>query len=66
MLLCGWGNHTGCHGEAHSADPPEGWAVSQFDRRPDHEIPRQTFEGLAVLTQDGQRVLVGDLEKTPA
>lgn len=21
VMLCGWGNHTGCHGRAHGADP---------------------------------------------
>lgn len=31
LHLCGWGNHTGCHGRAHSADPPEGWAVHSWD-----------------------------------
>ena len=53
ILLCGWGNHTGCHGRAHSADPPEGWAISQYDKRPDHEIPVQTVWGLVTFTQDG-------------
>ena len=31
--LCGWGNHTGCHGEAHSgaAAVVEGWSVNSWD-----------------------------------
>jgi hypothetical protein len=31
LHLCGWGNHTGCHGKAHSADPPTGWALKSWD-----------------------------------
>jgi len=33
LALCGWGNHTGCHGIAHSADGEwRGWSIrSGFD-----------------------------------
>ena len=64
LLLCGMGNASGCHGKAHSADPPEGWAISQYDKRPDDQIPVRTVYGLVVLTKDGRRVLVGDPENT--
>ena len=33
LHLCGWGNHTGCHGEAHT-DPErtvDGWSVNSWD-----------------------------------
>lgn len=48
-----------CHGKAHSAEPPAGWAISQYDKRPDHEIPADTFEGLAWLLKDGTRFIIG-------
>ncbi|WP_300345186.1 HNH endonuclease signature motif containing protein [Nesterenkonia sp.] len=60
VALCGWGNHTGCHGKAHSADPPEGWAISQYGKYDDELVPFQAVEGLVWLTADGRRVLVGD------
>ena len=59
LLLCGMGNTSGCHGKAHSAEPPAGWAISQYDKRPDHEIPADTFEGLAWLLKDGTRFIIG-------
>lgn len=31
LHLCGWGNHTGCHGAAHGPDAPEGWAVHSWE-----------------------------------
>lgn len=58
VLLCGWGNHTGCHGRAHSANPPRGWAISQYDRHEDALIPFESFDGLVRLTEDGGRVLI--------
>ena len=33
LALCGWGNHTGCHGRAHT-DPEaviDGWSVNSWD-----------------------------------
>lgn len=64
ILLCGRGNTGGCHGDAHGANPPEGWAISQYDKRPDHEVFARTHEGLVAFTRDGRRVLVGDPENT--
>jgi len=58
VALCGWGNHTGCHGKAHSAEPPRGWALRSW-QTPDLE-PFLSFEGLVWLTVDGRRVLVGE------
>lgn len=32
LHLCGWGNHTGCHGVAHSAEGGElGWSVNSWE-----------------------------------
>lgn len=32
LHLCGWGNHTGCHGIAHStAGHDKGWSVHSWD-----------------------------------
>ncbi|TQO23815.1 HNH endonuclease [Paramicrobacterium agarici] len=30
VALCGWGNHTGCHGKAHT-DGDGGWSVHSWD-----------------------------------
>ncbi len=54
LHLCGWGNHTGCHGKAHSADPPPGWAVHSWE---DHKLTRaRTVHGDVYLTDDGRAV----------
>ena len=37
LHLCGWGNHTGCHGAAHSDDPPQGHSVHSWEN-PLHEL----------------------------
>lgn len=29
VALCGSGNHTGCHGDAHGSAPLPGWAISR-------------------------------------
>ena len=40
LALCGRGNHTGCHGLAHSgAQAPPGWAISRHERRHETEVP---------------------------
>lgn len=33
LHLCGWGNHTGCHGEAHTNPERviDGWSVNSWD-----------------------------------
>lgn len=50
--LCGWGNHTGCHGFAHSEDPAayaEGWAVHSWgDERVTAVLYRGEFRVLRV------------------
>lgn len=51
IALCGWGNHTGCHGKAHSANPPEGWAVHSWDH-PAIE-PVALHRGRVLLHDDG-------------
>ena len=58
VALCGSGNHTGCHGQAHGVNPPAGWAISQYERRTDDLIPFQAFDGLSWLTTDGRRILI--------
>lgn len=44
IALCGWGNHTGCHGRAHTkAGEDLGWSVrSGFDPRME---PVKLFDG---------------------
>ena len=39
LHLCGSGNHSGCHGLAHSGDAPEGWLISRWDTRAEEYIP---------------------------
>lgn len=51
LHLCGWGNHSGCHGKAHSADPPEGWAVHSWDDP--RLVPVLLPAGLFYLTNGG-------------
>lgn len=53
VALCGWGNHTGCHGRAHSTEPPQGWAISRWGEPPLH-IPFLSHQGLVFLTRDGR------------
>lgn len=55
VALCGWGNHTGCHGRAHNPDAPEGWAISQYEKRPDIAVAFESVDGLVHLTDDGRR-----------
>lgn len=57
LHLCGWGNHTGCHGAAHSADPPQGWAVHSWEDP--KLIPVVIVGGEFWLTQDGRSVATG-------
>ena len=51
LHLCGWGNHTGCHGLAHSANPPEGWAVHSWDIPT--IAPAALARGRVILHDDG-------------
>lgn len=61
VYLCGWGNHTGCHGWAHS-NPFEakasGLIVSKTVAIPGSVPVLVVVEGLLTLTCDGQRVPV--------
>jgi len=55
LALCGSGNHTGCHGKAHTAAGEAlGWSVrSGFDPR---TVPVQRSHGEVWLTDDGRAV----------
>lgn len=58
LHLCGWGNHTGCHGVAHSAEGHElGWSVHSWSD-PAH-VPVLYRGTLMWLTPDGRVVDVG-------
>lgn len=51
--LCGWGNHTGCHGKAHSSDPPKGWSVHSWEEP--SAIPVELHDGVFLLNAFGTR-----------
>lgn len=56
VALCGWGNHTGCHGKAHTTPTvaAQGFAISGYERRTDREIPvRHAVWGWCLLNRDG-------------
>ncbi|AYD87395.1 HNH endonuclease [Microbacterium phage ValentiniPuff] len=54
LMLCGWGNHTGCHGVAHSANQPIGWALRSWQHA--IEEPYQDKAGqLWMLHPDGTK-----------
>ena len=56
VAVCGWGNHTGCHGKAHTTptEAARGFAVSQYDRRDESQIPiRLARWGWVTLNPDG-------------
>ncbi|WP_136043328.1 HNH endonuclease [Microbacterium sp. K22] len=38
VALCGWGNHTGCHGRAHGPNPPQGWSLPSGRCDPAEEL----------------------------
>src|SRR5690348_15468566 len=50
LHLCGWGNTSGCHGKAHSADAPQGWAIPSGVA-----VPAEV-----ALIRRGERVLLND------
>lgn len=55
VMLCGVGNTDGCHGRAHGAGngpAPEGWAISQFDRRGEASIPFTDMHGVTWFFDD--------------
>lgn len=50
--LCGWGNHTGCHGVAHSAEGHElGWSCSSWSVA--SRVPLLYRGTLVLLTDEG-------------
>ena len=53
IALCGWGNHTGCHGAAHSGrlGAARGWAVHSWHNPA--EVPVWRFDAWWLLT-DGE------------
>ena len=58
LHLCGWGNHTGCHGTAHSGEGHElGWSVNSWA---DPKLVPVLYRGvMSWLTDDGRVVDVG-------
>ncbi|MEA9983674.1 hypothetical protein [Subtercola sp. RTI3] len=55
LHLCGWGNHTGCHGTAHSGAEGEllGWAIRSGGDPAETQV---TYRGKQLyLTADGGR-----------
>lgn len=55
LHLCGWGNHTGCHGVAHSAEGNElGWSCNSWE---DPATKPVLYRGVMCwLTPDGRVV----------
>ena len=55
LALCGWGNHTGCHGAAHSGrlGAARGWAVHSWHTPGD--VPVWMQEAWWLLNTDGTR-----------
>lgn len=53
VALCGWGNHTGCHGIAHSGrrGTQLGWAVASWNDPA--VVPVKFHQGWVVLRSDG-------------
>lgn len=52
LHLCGLGNVGGCHGRAHSADAPQGWAVASWEDA--LLVPVARYDGVFFLTNDGR------------
>ena len=54
LLLCGWGNASGCHGAAHTAAGIEkGWAVGTTGAPEQVARFAARFGGLVFMTDDG-------------
>ncbi|QPZ39724.1 HNH endonuclease [Paramicrobacterium chengjingii] len=58
VALCGWGNHTGCHGLAHT-DGDGGWSVHSWDD-PRHIPVRDDRGSLFYLLPDGRKEQIHD------
>jgi hypothetical protein len=48
VALCGWGNHTGCHGQAHNDGTRLGWAVNSW--HDPETIPFHAWDGWCLLS----------------
>lgn len=59
LHLCGSGNHTGCHGLAHSATPPEGWALPSGLCKP--TLEPLIYRGVRALLDDAGSVHTGEV-----
>ena len=59
LHLCGWGNHTGCHGRAHSDAPPQGWSIHSWDDP--LLVPAALHAGTFYLTNDGGLLPIGEI-----
>ena len=56
VALHGWGNHTGCHGLAHSADAPKGWALPSGRCDPAEEVFVALDGRVLLFLADGRAV----------
>lgn len=64
LHLCGWGNHTDCHGDAHDGLVGElrGWSVrSGFDPA---TVPTLYRKSWVLLSDDGTVTPVKEIQKT--
>lgn len=53
LHLCGWGNHTGCHGVAHTkVGEVTGWSIRSGGKPSEVEVLHALF-GLVLLTTEG-------------
>lgn len=59
LHLCGSGNHTGCHGRAHSATPPEGWSLPSGICKP--TLEPLLYRGERALLDNAGQVHVGEV-----
>lgn len=64
VALCGGegfsgGNHSGCHGLAHSGDAPAGWLISRYEKAAESAIHFVDLSGAQWRFQDdGEKVLI--------
>lgn len=63
LHVCGWGNHTGCHGKAHTEGHDNGWAVPSGANPADVQV---LYRGQWMyLTEDGGLQDGGDADANP-
>lgn len=68
VLVCGWGNHTGCHGWAHSeaeAATAAGFAVPSWAEPAETPIYLAPWKLWALLDDDGSFVFTDDQPPAP-